>query len=455
MKNSNKAIFIAGDTNLNLTDYETNIKVKSYLNLLFQKNFISVINEPTRVSRSNATIIDHINTNHFLNNYMHSGIITADISDHFPIFLISKYLMLDSSNEPILITKREINDKSIAYFKTLLSIVDWKHVLNENSPNNAYNEFLKKILGGLCNEAFPKQKIKIKRKSFNSPWMTKGLVQSSKKKQRLYEKFLKNRNPEKELNYKQYKTLFESLKKKSKKNYYLDLIDSHKYNIKKTWNIMKEIIGNKRVTNAPLPNFITVKNREIFDKTEIAETFNSYFVNIGPNLAASIPESKTSFQNYIHYNGPCLSTINLTDLKLENAFASLKKNKSSGYDDIDVAKRVSGEIFVILKHIFNISLAKEVFPDKLKIARVTPIFKKGNNTLVTNYRPILVLPCFSELLERIMYNRLYKFLLENNILYQKQFGFQNVHSTEHAILQLVNQITEAFSQGKYTLGNFS
>ena len=96
MKNSNKAIYIAGDTNL-----DTNIKGKNYLNLLFQKNFIHVINKPTRVSHNNATIIDHINTNHFLNNYMHSGIITADISDHFPIFLISKDLMLDSSNEPI------------------------------------------------------------------------------------------------------------------------------------------------------------------------------------------------------------------------------------------------------------------------------------------------------------------------------------------------------------------
>ena len=53
-----------------------------------------------------------------------------------------------------------------------------------------------------------------------------------------------------------------------------------------------------------------------------------------------------------------------------------------------------------------------------------------------------------------MYNRLYKFVVENNILYQKQFGFQNAHSTEHAILQLVNQITETFSQGKYTLGIF-
>ena len=99
-------------------------------------------------------------------------------------------------------------------------------------------------------------------------------------------------------------------------------------------------------------------------------------------------------------------------------------------------------------------MANGVFPDKLKIARVTRIFKKRNNTLVTNYRPISVLPCFSKLLERIMYNRLYKFLVENNILYEKQFGFQNAHSTEHAILQLVNQITEAFSQGKYTLGIF-
>ena len=69
---------------------------------------------------------------------------------------------------------------------------------------------------------------------------------------------------------------------------------------------MKEIIGNRRVTNASLPNFITLKNREIFDKKEIAETFNNYFVNIGPNLAASIPESKTTFQDYIQYNGPYL-----------------------------------------------------------------------------------------------------------------------------------------------------
>ena len=94
-----------------------------------------------------------------------------------------------------------------------------------------------------------------------------------------------------------------------------------------------------------------MKNREIFNKKEIVETFINYFVNIGPNLAASIPDSETAFQNCIHYDSLCLSTINLMDLELENAFASLKTNKSSGYDDIsaDVVKKVSHEIFVILK----------------------------------------------------------------------------------------------------------
>ena len=105
MKKSNNAIYIVRHTILNLIYYETNIKVKNYLNLLFQKSFTPVINKPARVSRNNETIIDHINTYHFLNNDMHSRIITADISDHVAIFLISKDLMLDSSNELIHIIK--------------------------------------------------------------------------------------------------------------------------------------------------------------------------------------------------------------------------------------------------------------------------------------------------------------------------------------------------------------
>ena len=96
---------------------------------------------------------------------------------------------------------------------------------------------------------------------------------------------------------------------------------------------MEEIIGNERVINSPLAKFITVKNREIFDIRKIMETFNDYFANIGPNIAVSIPESKMTFQNYIHYGSPCLSSINLMDLEIENAFASLKTNKNICYSE--------------------------------------------------------------------------------------------------------------------------
>ena len=65
-----------------------------------------------------------------------------------------------------------------------------------------------------------------------------------------------------------------------------------------------------------------------------------------------------------------------------------------------------------------------------------------------------VLPCFSKMLERTMYNGLPKYLMDQNILCDKQFGFQKGHSTEHAIAQLVDQIYEAFEKKECTLGVF-
>ena len=80
----------------------------------------------------------------------------------------------------------------------------------------------------------------------------------------------------------------------------------------------------------------------------------------------------------------------------------------------------------------------------LKIAKVTPVYKSGDAENVTNYRPISVLSVFSKILERMMYNRIYKLLKSNNLLFNKQFGFQLNNSTEHAILQLVNDISSSF-----------
>ena len=151
-----------------------------------------------------------------------------------------------------------------------------------------------------------------------------------------------------------------------------------------------------------------------------------------------------------------LTEIFLTINELKDAFFSLKTNKSAGYDDIsfNVVRNCFGPLVKPLMFIFNLSLEKGCFPDQLKIARVTPVFKADSVTELGNYRPISVLPCFSKILERIMYNGLFKYLKTNNILYSKQFGFQEGHSTEHAIIQLIDQINNSFEKNHYTLGIF-
>ena len=107
-----------------------------------------------------------------------------------------------------------------------------------------------------------------------------------------------------------------------------------------------------------------------------------------------------------------------------------------------------------MKYIFNLSLQQGIFPENLKIAKMSPVYKKDEEFLLTIYRALSVLPCFSKLLEHIMYNRLFKHLSENRIFYEKQFGFQTSHSTEHAILLLVNQLYQSFDESKFTLGIF-
>ena len=131
-------------------------------------------------------------------------------------------------------------------------------------------------------------------------------------------------------------------------------------------------------------------------------------------------------------------------------------NKSTSADEIsfNVIKNWFGELSDILRYVFDLSLQTGIFPDPLKIAKVIPVFKTGDLKEISNYRPISVPPYSSKMLERIMHNRLYNYLVTKKILYSKQFGFQKCHSTEHAIAQLDDQIHELFENDNYTIGVF-
>ena len=117
--------------------------------------------------------------------------------------------------------------------------------------------------------------------------------------------------------------------------------------------------------------------------------------------------------------------------ELKDAFFSLQTNKSPGHDEIsfDVIKSCFGSLSKPLLHTFRLSLEEGIFSDDLKTAKLTPIFKVGDENNFVNYRPISTLSSFSKTLEKIMCKRLFNHLSQHDLLYQKQFDFQQGHST--------------------------
>ena len=127
-KNCNKDIHIAGDSNLNLLDHDTNKKVQNFLNLIYQNNLISTINKPTRVTMKTATAIDHILSNYFLDTDFKSAIFKTDIADHFPVCLLLPLPSIaKSENETTFIYKRTFSSDSIEmYNKNCMKLIGKK-----------------------------------------------------------------------------------------------------------------------------------------------------------------------------------------------------------------------------------------------------------------------------------------------------------------------------------------
>ena len=125
------------------------------------------------------------------------------------------------------------------------------------------------------------------------------------------------------------------------------------------------------------------------------------------------------FESYFKKVDITMSTDPLTINEIKEAFFSLKVSKSPGYDEIsfNVIKNCFSELNMLLKYLFEMSVESGIFPDKLKIAIIIPLFKAEYPANISNYRPISVLPCFFKMLERIMYNCLHKYPTTENILY--------------------------------------
>ena len=131
-----------------------------------------------------------------------------------------------------------------------------------------------------------------------------------------------------------------------------------------------------------------------------------------------------------------------SEVYIDNVINKLKNKSSCGYDNIS-NKHIKYAINVLTKpltRLINQCLYTGIFPSQLKLSRVKPLFKSGDQSRFSNYRPISLLPSLSKIFERVIFDQLLGYFTNNKLLCMDQFGFRPGHSTELAALRLVDHL---------------
>ena len=173
-------------------------------------------------------------------------------------------------------------------------------------------------------------------KTLHNPWLTTGLLKSTKTKSRLNQLFLKRPTQEHESNYKKFKTILTCLICVAGRNYYDEKLDMARSNLKQTWKILNEVI-NRRNVKAPYPASFSKNGVKISDPVDIANDFCDYFTNIRSNLSSKISPTNSSPNDFLcHSLSESISLQPLTFDKLStgNIVKSLSVNKAPGHDNI-------------------------------------------------------------------------------------------------------------------------
>jgi hypothetical protein len=190
----------------------------------------------------------------------------------------------------------------------------------------------------------------------------------------------------------------------------------------------------------------------------IATKFNEYFTGVGPQLAKKITEIPgKSFRHYLKKSITSRFSFNqINESDTRKIINSLKNKSSVGIDGISTTllKSIAPAIIHPLTLIINQSLYTGIFPDKLKIAKVIPLYKKGPNNVLDNYRPISLLTALSKVFEKVVFHQLHSYFQTNALFFQSQYGFRPNHSTELAALEFCDLIINEIENKKFPLSIF-
>ena len=463
-------LYILGDFNVNLLHNDSYIlkenqscKYKNLITPLLNqyKDFCQsyslkqMIRSPTRITCNTSSLIDHIlsNSDEKISN---SGVIDIGISDHQLIFFTRKIVRL-KSNAHKQARKRSFKNYNIQLFQ--------ERLIDENFPSYdmfsnidiAYSDFLKK-LSRVINSVAPDKETRIKNNS--QEWFDNEIFKKIKHRNTLLENFKKSKTQVDKDIYREAQCNVQKMIKNKKKTFYHTKLKENIGKPKELWKTLKTLgLPSKK---AP-PTKICLKTNDTisFDDATNASIFKNFYSSLADNLVSKLPTAPKRFdisllKTFYEKNAKLPSSkFKLAQVSKEHILEilqNLEPNKAAGIDNISGKFLKDGAEILAkpISQICNLSIKKSQFPSQCKIAKVTPLFKKGSKTDPKNYRPISLLPILSKVIEKVVYEQTQKYLDISNVIFRYQSGFRKNFSTDWCLSYLSNKILNGFDSGLYT-----
>jgi Reverse transcriptase (RNA-dependent DNA polymerase)/Endonuclease/Exonuclease/phosphatase family len=446
-KNQSNNSFIFGDFNINLKN-ENDQSTIDYLSIVNSNGYL--ICDPNTVTRpSSNSVIDHILSNNLL--------IKARVS-HFSSFVSDHNLVVFenlSVQIPSTIPNNQYNYKKLNLEQLKQTITE--HPFDSSSISNnidlLYDSFIE-YFNRACNQSSIIINKNVKNKSVRD-WVDNEIIALARAKRYWWKKCTDS--PENDLLKIEYKLSvlrLNTAKKVKKLDFYSRKFNSCDNDPQKIWKNIKlamhdGVLIKERTISVVDPN------GNLLNGKENSDALNSNFVTIANRLSANVQSSfqHTTVSTPVQQN-LILDLTNINEVK--ETVLELKNSLAIGVDQIKInaLKYCIDEIKPHIVNIINQSFIQSKVPKNMKVAKIVPIFKGGNPTEPSNYRPISILPIISKILEKIVYKRLIQFLQNNYQLFTKQYGFIKGSNTICALFDMIHKIQDSLDKGFKTSGLF-
>lgn len=449
--NKKKNMYVLGDIN---EDYLKTNKLKP---LIKKYNLTQLIKEPTRITKYSQTLLDVIITNN-IQSVINSET-SLSIADHHAVSC--KINLRKQRMKPFTVYSRNQENYSAEIFQIELqkSNYNFSQMYNTDNVEEQVKIFTKTFTAAL-DKCAP-----FKHKTIRRPparWITNEIRQEIDLKNVLSKEYKNMKHSckkfETQNQYNQQRTLVRKLINKAKMQYLHKQLKESRSDSKETWNIIKQIVPGKAKSNSC--NFE--------NPNEIAEKFNHFFAKVGEKtykeVTISNPTETSTIENkssYIKSNSHTYSnkTRNtwkpepVTETQIIKAISKMKNTKAMGHDQIAL-QYIKHSLPVTIQYItliINTSIVTKIFPKSWKHAIIIALHKSGETDDPSNFRPIHLLPILSKILEKAVAAQLMSYLETTNQLNPYQYAYRPQSSTEHALLNITEQIYTSIENGDISL----